>query len=315
MPVRILILLALSLLAEQALAVSLRPVSEAWMRTSDALEEIKISPKGLYIAFRSAADRHLKIMDLKTKNIYLVTKNEVGSSFFWAPGDFRLIYKEMGKKKENGEVLSRLYAFECNSKKNILIDSYQHITGTLTFDPRENKFYLLHDKGIHSKKLYYPDNRLARWQNSFSSNNGKWVTAPKGILWISREGMKMQNFNSDNSDVASFDISPDGNAITWATSNGDVYVNYSGKKNILVGKGRSPNWHPFKNMIVYSGARMVGKSVTGYDLRVYDHNSRSKWITETSYSHENWPQWSPDGKEIIFTKEKTTDVYTMVFMP
>jgi hypothetical protein len=60
---------------------------------------------------------------------------------------------------------------------------------------------------------------------------------------------------------------------------------------------------------------MAGNKATGSDLRVVDHMGRGRWITQTQFSDERWPQWEVDRDGIIFTKDKSTDLYHLDFKP
>jgi len=169
--------------------------------------------------------------------------------------------------------------------------------------------------GIRTKRIYFPGERLARWQVAQRNEPGKFLATQKGIIWVTQGGYAMRRLKDDAAALDSFDISPDGNWIAWATTEGHIYASHNGKTPKLIGFGRDPRWHPEKPLLVYAGARMVGNHVINYDLRVADMKGGGRFLTSTQYSDERWPQWHPKGNQILYTIAKTTDVYLLDFKP
>ena len=73
--------------------------------------------------------------------------------------------------------------------------------------------------------------------------------------------------------------------------------------------GRDPAWHPTKSWLIYAGARLSGRKITGYDLRVTNLKTPGKWQLHTQHSDERYPNWYPGSRKIIYTKMRTTDLY------
>ena len=51
--------------------------------------------------------------------------------------------------------------------------------------------------------------------------------------------------------------------------------------------GKDPKGTNSQNPI-YAGAHLIGKKVTGFDLKIADENQNFKWVTRTPVSHERW---------------------------
>jgi hypothetical protein len=115
--------------------------------------------------------------------------------------------------------------------------------------------------------------------------------------------------------VESFDLSPDGEWVAWATLGGQVYVSKGGESPKLIGHGRDPSWHPERPLLVFAGARMVGKTPINYDVRIADLRGGGKFLTATQFSDERWPRWHPNGGQILYTIAHTTDLFLMDFAP
>lgn len=309
-----LLLLALCVMVQTspASAVEITTVTTPFVRANNALNRMRVDPKGRYLAYVGDDGTGLSVLDLKSKSIYLVSSAQVGASFFWSPDGFRLMYREQSLK-DGAEVIGELKAFDCVLTRSVSLEKMPFATGILTFDPRDLRMHLMSAKGILTKRIYFPDERLARWQVAQRKETGKWLATQAGILWVTQGGYQMRRMADDDSALDSFDISPDGDAIAWATATGKVFTSSAGKKPKFIGFGRDPRWHPEKPQLIYAGARMVGNTAVSYDLRISDANGNGKFLTATQYSDERWPQWHPKGEQIIYTISKSTDVFLAEF--
>lgn len=307
-------------LAASPATATVKPVTTPFLRGTAALNHMSLDPKGRFLAYIGDDGLGLSVIDIKTRNIFKVTDAQVGGSFFWSPDGFRLFYREQSKtpptsdgKAATNEVTSVVKAYDCALGRSVVLDEIPMPTGLLTFDPRDLRMHLMSPKGIRTKRIYFPDERLARWQVAQRNEAGKWLATQAGILWVTQGGYAMRRLEDDDTGLDSFDIAPDGDAIAWATKGGKIYMMRSGKPVTMVGYGRDPKWHPEKPRLVYAGARMVGNRAASYDLRVVDGNGTSKWLTSTQHSDERWPHWHPDGNQVIYTMSRTTDVFLVDF--
>lgn len=309
-----LLLLALCALfqATPAPAVEVTTVTTPFVRANNALNRMRVDPKGRYLAYVGDDGTGLSVLDLKSKSIYAVSNAQVGASFFWSPDGYRLMYREQSSK-DGKDVKSELKVFDCVLSRSVSLERMPFATGILTFDPRDLRMHLMSPKGIRTKRIYFPDERLARWQVAQRKETGKWLATQAGILWVTQGGYQMRRIEDDGSALESFDISPDGDTIAWATATGKVFTSKAGKTPMFVGFGRDPRWHPEKLQLIYAGARMVGNQAVSYDLRISDASGHGKFLTATQYSDERWPQWHPEGAQILYTISKSTDVFLAEF--
>jgi len=73
---------------------------------------------------------------------------------------------------------------------------------------------------------------------------------------------------------------------------------------------RKMDWSPNNEQIVYSKYHFSENQSMVWDLCIYDLvTKKHKWITDSFRA--NWPDWSPDGKQIIFVahKNSTSNLY------
>lgn len=286
------------------------PKPEAILRTEGPMVGMRLNKNHTQMAFTDQRGQSLRIMDLETQDVTEVTPHRVGEAFFWSPDGHRLFYRELIRDKK--AVTSEIKAYDTSLNTTAAIDSLNGFSGFLTLDPRDYSVYIMHEKGIMSKRLDFPGERFARWQKRAKIEQGRFVATQKSILWLSDLGLTLNALPDDKSGVESFDISPDGKVIAWATQSARIYISSQGEPPKLLGRGRDPRWHPFRSLLLYSGARMLGSKAYDYDIRISDVNGEGRFLTHTPDQAERWPQWWGDGN-IIFTAEGSTDLWKMSY--
>lgn len=321
----------------------------AVLRLGDQVSQLRIDPRGRFLAFQSGISNargsiDLKVLDLKTSVITPVARTAAGPVFSWAPDGFRLIYSE-ARKSQGSKDLARqrvaqldagpgtvahdgiatlsaadhkfastqVFAFDAALGKSKAITKIPSAAGFPTMDSRALGAYLLTPDGLTTIKLTFPDDRLAKWQTE-NTVRGKFVATSGGMVWIQGRGDGMTRLDDDGSALQSFAVSPDGSAVTWSTADGYIYRSIEGSPAELIDRGRDPSWHPDRSEIVYAGAVMSGNRIAGYDLKI--HGARGKrFLTRTPYSDERWPQWQSGTQRILYTVERTTDIFMIDTSP
>lgn len=316
-------LLIISLIVMPHLAAVL-PQAQLWLRLREAVENLQLDPHGRYLAYQERGKNTLKVLNLQTKFIYTVSTSYVGGAFFWAPGGHRLFYRELelesGKGSEKGKdknqkILSNIKAFDVAQGKSYLIESLPSSSSMLTFDPRDLTFQIMYDKGIKVKKIYYPSNRLAKWQVGRRTQGGKWLATQRGMLLVESDGRSYTKLADDNTGLASFAIAPRGKAVLWSTKGSRVYLQREGKEVSFIARGRDPSWHPQGQHFVYAKAMFVGHKLVDYDLRLRDYRGQERALTRTRATRERWPVWREGGQQILFTRENTMDIFALHLQP
>lgn len=288
---------------------------KVWLRADGGLSFMRKNRDTSYIAYVPAGGTGVRILDTKGGNIFEATTAHTGGSFFWSPDSARLFFRELINK--NGKITTNVKAWDAALKKTIDIESIDGSSGLLTFDPRDHRMTLMHDKGIMTKRLVFPDERLAYWQTAQRTEKGKWVASAGGLTLVTQQGFSMAKMPDDDTGIESFDISPNGNLVVWATKYGRIYAAKQGEAAKFIDFGRDPQWHPEKELFVYAGARMVGNKAASFDVKVASMNSPGSFLTNTQSRDERWPFWvtKPDSKgdAIAYTSTGTTDIFTIKF--
>ena len=283
----------------------------ALYRLPSTVTHMKLHPKGKYLAYLDGQNKQLKILNLKTKQILNIAKAQVGGSYFWSPYGFRLFYRYI--KKDTQGIKTQLAAYDLKLKKSVKVASVDGPSGLLTFDPRDLRLHLYYEKGILTRKIYFPGQRLASWQVSQNKSDSKFVATQKSILFLTDSGYTASKLVDDKSGIQSFDISPDGRSIVWATKDENIYVSQNGESPKYMAKGFDPQWHPHKEAFIFSGARKLGRKTVQHDIKLMNMFKQSRWLTNTHATDERWPRWLHGATSLIYTVKNTTDIFTLNF--
>ena len=289
------------------------PTTKSWLRLDTGLTHIRPNINAKFIAYIPEGKIGIRILNVTSGKIVEASPNFVGSSFFWSPDGARLFYRELLRK--DSKTTTSIRAWDVVQNKNIDVDTFDGTSGLLSFDPRDNRMLLMYNKGIKSKKLVFPDNRLAQWQSGQRKDSGRWVMAQKGVTYVTEGGFAMQKLKDDDSGIESFDISPDGSSAAWATKSGRIFVSKQGASPEMLDWGRDPKWHPEKLLLVYSGGRMVGNKAADYDLKIGSPGTKGSFLTATQHTAERWPAWNPDGNSIFYTIDGSRELSVLRFTP
>ena len=114
MPKFILIPCALVLLAV------IKPQTHVWMRLGESAKSLQLEPNGKFLAYIPQSGMGLKILNLKNKYIYAVSTKQIGNAFFWAPGGYRLFYRELHFAAE--KTYSELRVYDVGQLKSHLLE-------------------------------------------------------------------------------------------------------------------------------------------------------------------------------------------------
>ncbi len=287
--------------------------SQAVVRLEGPIYNPKINSTGKLLAFTDSAGRSLRILDLSNHEVIEVSPHRIGPAFFWSPDGVRLFYREL--VKQGKAIESLLQAYDSHLNKASLLETLEGSSGYLTYAPYQQTAYLLHEKGILAKHLDFPGLRPAHWQKKKQNYEGQWIATQQSILWLTDLGLTLKKMDDDGSGVASFSVSPDGHAIAWATTKGQIYASVAENLvPLLIDQGRDPSWHPYRTLLAYAGARRVGNRTYDYDLKVSDLHAPPRYLQTTPDRSERWPIWiSPDV--ILHTAGDSTDLLKLSLQP
>jgi Tol biopolymer transport system component len=138
------------------------------------------------------------------------------------------------------------------------------------------------------------------------------------------KGNKLAIYNNNTFEINSLDplnasgylnpvISNDGNKIAFEEYGGNLYVmDLDGTNLVDLGIGYFPQWSPNSKNIVYMLTEDDGHRITYSDIYMVNIENLVKVnITNTSEKLEMHPNWSPDGKTIVFDESHSGSIYLL----
>ncbi|MBP6217758.1 MAG: hypothetical protein KA436_04145 [Oligoflexales bacterium] len=292
-------------------------MTEPWLRLQYSMKTMRMDPKGRHLAFTDSLNSGLYVLDLRTRSVYQASSSSsIGKDYFWAPSGSYLFFKERkyaGKKK----FLSTIYSYLSSEKKKYPLKTHSGLISSLLFNESEKSLHYMDEAGkIYTQRIFATHKEIqdSKSQKQAANHQGEWLMMNGQVYSLDRQNhVKKLAWDNDRS-VSSYDLSKQGDRLVVSTQTGKIYVVFQGQEPKFIDFGQNPQWHPTnQNLLLYSGARRLGKVVYGYDLKIKDLDGESRWLTNTPHSQEQSPQWLSLSNRIVYTIDRTTDLFVMGF--
>lgn len=301
--------LSLALCAVMDQAKALEVITDPWLRVRDDIESLKINTGATAIVYESKAKPGLIHLNTYTRKYMTITNDFVNGAYLWSPDGFRIFYRAL--ENHDSKITSVIKSFEIKTKKTDIIKKIDGPTGFLVYGINTREMQIMTPDGIQSFAIDYK-NETKKPDPKLRTNN--WIVTNKSILWYDTQLKKLKTVHNTEQDIKSFSLSNDLNKIAWSTADSRVYLSEKGLEAVYLSRGKDPQWHPFKPLLIYASARMLGSKIRDYDLRIVDIKQKNqKYLTNTPATEEVAPEWHPKGDKILYTKNRTTDIYLMQF--
>ena len=256
----------------------------------------RYSNKGLHIFFTSANKRGVWFYDLKRKTIFQLNAIAgAGQEMAFSHDDTKIYFKSdsIGTDRRKR---SYLYEQNINSGelKNILAEPVRTLS---------------HIKLINEKYLTFLDGDRLRVleQNTYNEESPaildeeiRVVYQNKIISFVHGEKSVFDPFKGKN--LIWSNPLPFGNELlVYVVGQGLYSLDANGKVLADFGDLQAARWAPNKDLIAYMQDIDDGMKITGSELYVVTPDKRIRInLTNTPDKIEMYPEWSPDGRDIIY---------------
>ena len=179
-------------------------------------------------------------------------------------------------------------------------------------DLRQNKTtqVLSRRRGMNLAPGWFPNGQKMTLTLSHKGNPDLYI--------LNKRGQVVEQLTKNAGINVSGTISPDGKKVTFVSDRFgtpqlflmDLKTKRTQRITFTGSENAEPNWHPTEDLIVYSSLR---NGVYQICLKNPNNPGESQQLT-TDLSHHESPAWSPDGNQIIFSKQdgRENKIYAMM---
>ncbi len=267
------------------------------------------SPDGLKIAFTSARQQGLWVVDAQGNNIKQITDQSAGYGFSWS--------------MDSQSILTRVSEYQ--DKRRKLAVKIFHTDGsepTQITDFRDNMPTLPKWANYDQNVVLISENDIESFDSGkeVSSQQKSQVTKPFYVLKSNQiaKGKVPKNSTEDispfeNAQYLNLEVSPDGKKLAFEVYGGNLFVmNIDGSNLMDLGDASRAKWSPDSQYLVAMVAEDDGHNYTRSDLYALsiDGEERINLTASTDLIAMN-PDWSPQGNTIAFDSPDDGNIYIM----
>jgi Tol biopolymer transport system component len=250
----------------------------------DGYSSPKWSPDGNKILFTKINYTGLYVIDLNAKDKIIEINKMRGAGFnaAWSEDSKNIYYRHKTPDKFK------------KYKSHTEVKSIDILTKQTT-DHKD-----ININGIASKVSAKSNNDIIVYLDQ-NTLNVKAHTLDKSKEWdITRDGRYVNPV-----------VSPDRNKVA-VNKHDEMFVFATDGSGLIysLGRGIANSWSPDCQQILFFISEDDGHAITGADLYLINSDGSQKWqLTNTPSIFEEWPDWSPDNKQIVFSDIKTGTIY------
>ncbi|MDZ7261842.1 MAG: hypothetical protein ONB05_07030, partial [candidate division KSB1 bacterium] len=261
------------------------------------------SPDGMKIAVTSDNYQGLWVMNEHGGNIRQLSDAErVGYGFAWS-SDSREIACRIARIIKNRR-LSAIQIIDVATGNSRQITDYRNLVGLPLWADNDQKIYFTanHELQILSSERKKNPNQERPVMKAPKSEEQIIYQSLGRIIVSNLQGTQQTILVSPESRFLNMTLSPDQKKIAFEMTDGHIYVmNIDGTELRDLGNGSQPRWSPAGNRLVYFIAQDDGERIVSSDIyAIKTDGSQKMLLTDTPDRIEMNPDWSPDGKKIIF---------------
>jgi Tol biopolymer transport system component len=265
------------------------------------------SPAGDKIAFTGPKHKGIWVLDLTSKEIEQLTDSEgSGYQFAWSPDGDYIAYRARHVE---------------NYRSKMSIEAINIKTKNLEILTPQNKKVGLPQWGRNNNILFYTQNeKLQKINTGFKAASlSKTIFSKEDVLFTSYGKIQIAKIDKPDSLLNPFSkievinpvASPSERYIACEEYGGNLLIlDLEKKKKIDLGKGHRPCWSPDGNWISFMVSEDDGHNYLSSDIYVSSIDGKKQFkLTNSEELMEMNPDWSPNGKAIVYDEYKSGTIY------
>ncbi|NOZ03260.1 MAG: hypothetical protein GXO92_01435 [FCB group bacterium] len=254
------------------------------------------SPDGNTIAFTGNKYQGIYLFSFDQATIITLSEDP-GAGFGMAWSHDGKSISAVISKYENRRRYNALAVFDVRSGTKTLISKFTTILPGVPRWTRDDRFLYL--DGTNQFRLF-----------PRGGNTRALPQTDEKILFISQGKIRQWNAANQTEDITvsvpgevlALTVSPDRKKIAFEILGGNLWIaDADGRNAIDLGPGHEPSWHPRSDKLAYMRTTDDGHRILSSDIFVVNADGSGKInLTETPDIIEMRPDWSPDGRWIIY---------------
>jgi Tol biopolymer transport system component len=264
------------------------------------------SPDGSMIAFTESNYKGLWLLNMGGFELrQLSNETGAGFNFVWSP--------------DSREIMSRVNKYEGTRRVNA-IKSFNLENGIETnlSGYTDEKLGLPNWTTDNGQIYYLKDNKIETIEtgrSSISAGESPLIYQQNSKIYsVLQNSPKRPILDGKNNEIYLYvRVSPDGKKVTYKVMGGNLYtMNLDGTSITDLGVGFNARWSPDSQYLVYMINTDDGHKFLSSDISISSSDGKEYYqITNTDDRLEMNPDWSADGRQIVFNTYEDGAIYIM----
>lgn len=279
--------------------IALTPVGQYFMQP-------KWSPDGKKIAMAGDSYRGIWVMSNDGQNLQQISHDiAAGFAFSWSSDSKEIVART--SEYNQGKKIDLVKVFNIENGNSRILKESKDILSPPEWTPDSQLVYFYTRNGIELVDSKRPDTL----KSLMPSMQPVFYTAANEFVLSDSEGHDFIKIKPVEGRYLNATLSSDCEKIAFQVIGGDMYVvNIDGSNLVDLGRGEKPSWSPESEWLTYTIATDDGHRLISSDIYVIRINGAGKTnLTNTQDLLETHPDWSPNGREIIYNEESGGRIY------
>ncbi len=266
------------------------------------------SPDGKKIAITGRNYAGIWVMDANGDNLQQITQDPgAGYQMLWSGNSKEIIGRAI--KYEGHRRIFQIKAYNIAQKRARVLTTIRSSLFTVPkLTPDRNLIYFRTRQGLQIINYAIPKSTTT----SLFSGQIVFPTA-QGINIANRDGKVLRSLKPVPGTYLNLTVSPDGQQVAFEVLGGHMFVvNLTEGTWQDLGAGERPHWSPDSQWLVYMITHDDGHQILNSDIYIIKiDGSGKKPLTVSDEGIEMDPDFSPDGKYIVYGERKSGRIFRL----
>lgn len=269
------------------------------------------SPDGKLLAAAGENYRGIWLMDRDGGNLRQITADEgAGYKFAWSPDSQEIVARVQKRENRRRRNLIKIYNSKTGQER-LLKEYASRISELPKWTANGAQIAIYTPKGLELLNAGGTDAQSD--QTASVDATSLLVAASNELVVANTGGQILSRAKPVDGTYLNAALSPDGKHIVFEVLGGNLYVVDVDGKNLLdLGPGERPCWSPDSKRIAFVIPKDDGHELLSSDIYLIARDGSGKRnLTDSPDAIEMNPNWSPDGRTLVFDEKKSGRLYKL----